>query len=44
MADCNVFNYDYDIVINNDKDLEEFKNKAICFVDDFFNDQMKKEY
>ena len=36
MADANVFNYNYDIVINNDDTLEELKQKAVDFI--------KKEY
>ena len=43
-SDNNVYNYDYDIVINNDGDIEELTNKAIRFVTDFFNDELKNEY
>lgn len=44
MADANVFNYDYDIVINNDKGLKEFGDKAYCLVKDFKNNQLKNNY
>ena len=44
MADENVYNYDYDITINNDGTLEELREKAKCFLDDFFNDALKNEY
>lgn len=44
MADENVYNYDYDIVINNDGDIEELRKKASCFVLDFFNNNLKNEY
>ena len=32
MADRNVFNYDYDLIINNDGSLDEFDTKANDFV------------
>lgn len=44
MADANVFNYDYDIIINNDKGIEELTDKAYCLVKDFKNNQLKNEY
>ena len=44
MADENVFNYDYDVVINNDGTLESFKEKAKCFFEDFLNGCLKREY
>lgn len=44
MADGNVYNYNYDIIVNNDKEMEEFKDKAFCLVNDFLNNQLKKEY
>jgi hypothetical protein len=44
MADENVFNYDYDIVINNNGSLEDLTNKVVCFFNDFFNNSLKKEY
>lgn len=34
MADKNVFNYKYDIVINNDGNLEDFENKAKKFIEE----------
>lgn len=43
-SDNNVYNYDYDIVINNDCDIEELRNKAIRFASDFFNSDLKNEY
>lgn len=44
MADANVYNYDYDIVINNDAGLDELKHKADCFVGDNLNIRLKNEY
>lgn len=44
MADANVFNYNYDIVIDNDKGITEFRDKAFALVKDFKNNQLKKEY
>ena len=44
MADANVFNYDYDVVINNDEGIEELIDKAYYFVKDFKNNQLKNEY
>ena len=44
MADENVYNYKYDIVINNNGNIEELRDKAFCFVSDFFNDKLKSEY
>ena len=44
MADRNVFNYKYDIVVNNDSDLDSFKNKAITFFRDFKDNQIKTDY
>jgi transcriptional regulator of NAD metabolism len=44
MADENVFNYDYDIVINNNGSLEDLRNKVVCFFNDFLNDDLKKGY
>ena len=44
MADANVFNYDYDIVINNDQGIEELMDKAYYLVKDFENNQLKNEY
>lgn len=41
MADGNVFNYQYDIVINNDGNLSDFKKKAIKFINDFNTDTVK---
>ncbi len=44
MADGNVFNYQYDIVVDNDSDLEGFCKKAIQFVEDFKSGKMKSNY
>ena len=43
-SDGNVFNYDYDIVINNDKGIEELRDKAYCLIKDFKNNQLKNKY
>lgn len=44
MADENVYNYDYDIVIENNGTLEELHNKAKQFVADYENDTLKEKY
>lgn len=44
MADGNVFNYQYDIVVDNDGDLAGFENKAAEFVSDFNANTMKSNY
>lgn len=44
MADANVFNYDYDVVIDNDKGIEELRDKAWYFVKDFTKNQLKNRY
>lgn len=44
MADENVFNYNYDIVINNNGTKKELENKVINFIDDFINDNIKSKY
>lgn len=44
MADANVFNYNYDVVINNDQGIEELKDKAWYFVEDFSKNQLKNQY
>lgn len=43
-ADENVYNYDYDIIINNNGTLEELKEKSNCFLNDFLNNKLRKEY
>lgn len=43
-ADRNVFNYQYDIVINNDDDLAGFEKKVTEFVNDFNSNQIKSNY
>lgn len=44
MADENVYNYNYDIVINNNSTLEELRKKAECFLADVLHNSMKDEY
>lgn len=44
MADGNVFNYQYDIIINNNRDKENLKNIAEKFNDDFLTDNIKSNY
>lgn len=44
MADGNVFNYQYDIVVDNDGDLAGFEIKATEFVNDFNANTMKSNY
>lgn len=44
IADGNVFNYQYDIIVNNDSDLTSFEKKATEFVNDFIKDEIKTDY
>lgn len=44
MADGNVFKYNYDIVINNDKGIEELEQKSYCLVNDLINNELKNLY
>lgn len=44
MADANVFNYNYDVVINNNGSISELREKAFCLAKDALNNQLKKEY
>lgn len=44
MADGNVFNYQYNIVVDNDGDLDDFEKKATEFVNDFNANTMKTNY
>ena len=44
MADSNVFNYEYDIIIDNDGDLKNFRKKAKKFVDDFNSNSIESKY
>lgn len=44
MADENVYNYKYDIIINNDGTLEDLKKIAKDFVEDWMDGEFKKEY
>ena len=44
MADANVNNYDYDVIINNSGSVEELMVKAFDFAKDSINGKLKKEY
>ena len=44
MADENVYNYDYDIVINNNGTLDDLKEQTRAFLDDFLHNILKSEY
>jgi hypothetical protein len=44
MADGNVFNFNYDVVIDNSGTLEELREKASHFIDDVLNNTLKTEY
>lgn len=44
MADENVYNYEYDIVVNNSGTLEELREKANCFIDDCLANNLKSLY
>ncbi len=44
MADENVYNYDYDIVINNNGTAEDLKEKAKYFLNGFLNGAFESEY
>lgn len=44
MADANVFNYDYDVVVDNNMGLDELKHKAFRFVEDFLNGKLNNKY
>ena len=44
MADKYVYNYNYDIAINNDGSLKDLREKAKNFLNDFQNNKLKKEY
>lgn len=44
MSDANIFNYDYDVIIDNDKGIEELRDKAWYFVQDFSKNQLKNRY
>lgn len=43
-SDGSVFNYQYDIIVDNDGDLEDFEMKATEFVYDFKTDAIKDNY
>lgn len=44
MADANVYNYNYDAIVNNNDGIDELRNKALCLAKDSLNNQLKKEY
>ena len=44
MADENVYNYDYNIIIDNSSTIKDLKEKAKCFLNDFLNGVLKNEY
>lgn len=44
MADENVYNYKYDIEINNNGTIEDLKEKAKHFIDDCFMGNLKESY
>ena len=44
MADANVFNYNYDVIVLNDKGINELRDKAYYMVKDFRNNQLKNKY
>lgn len=44
MADANVFNYNYDVVVDNNMGLDELKHKAFRFVEDFLNGKLNNKY
>ena len=44
MADANVFNYDYDVIVNNNGTLEKLEELAKKFLDDCLNGVLKNEY
>ena len=44
MSDGNVFDFDYDIVVDNSGTLDELREKASCFLNDVLNNSLKAEY
>lgn len=44
MSDKNIYNYTYDIVINNNGTKEELEEKALEFIEDFIDDELKNNY
>lgn len=44
MADENVYNYKYDIVVDNNGTIEDLKEKAKNFLSDFLSSNFKNEY
>ncbi len=44
MADGRVFDYNYDIVVNNDESIDAFHRKAIQFAMDLYTNNLKNQY
>ena len=44
MADANVYNYNYDIIVNNSEGINELRDKAFRLAKDSINNQLKNEY
>ena len=44
VSDANVYNYDYDIIIENNGTEEKLEEKAKQFLQDFYNDCFKEKY
>ena len=44
MADGNVFNYSYDILINNTGDLNDYRATAVRFIEDFTAGSLQSSY
>ncbi len=44
MADGNVFNYSYDILINNNGDLNDYRATAVRFIEDFTAGSLQSSY
>lgn len=44
MADGSVFNYAYDVIIDNDGDIDAFRKKAQAFVNDFISNSILRYY
>ena len=40
MADANVYNYNYDVIIGNNGDIDELREKALCFARDSIGNQL----
>lgn len=44
ISDKNVYNYDYDIIINNDGSISDLKELAPVFISDICDNKLKSEY